>query len=670
MEREDKNSLHIDAAEKHEGVSRRGFLAGTSGAALTAATAGLLRNRALAQPSSQPPAPQVTDDGPVPANKEKIVEKGVWVVMESGALRYLKIGEGASLTAPEGKSLTMTVEGVGTAIKPGTYKGDIFLTIADRLTMLPVGMMATGKPKEYRAAIFVKDGKYVQEKSVPAIVRGGKVSDSAAIGVSIMGCEDSFNGIIVAGNSEYTIEGARIEFEGMSRNEFVGEGAGIYCSGNSKVTVDNSTIKISGVTRTAVNVCGNGVATFNNCRISNDSPATDYMFPTWTHGFKGSNRVTFACDNATSYYNNCHISGNGWGVLGHDGGTRLRMYVKDSTIELTGPRSRGYGGFSIGDDCLISYDHCTVNAQGYPLIISGNTSKSDAEIKGGTVINSTLYGVMMFNVLSSDLKIDKAIFNTDSSVFVVKGAGSASISINNAVMKPGNGVILQLMDSDAPDEKIYQEFIVPVGQIDGPIPGRDLTTAHPEEDIFMTVANTEVAGHFYNSTTNLKANCNKNAAKVVSGRIPGYPKEILDAMAAASSFMPVAASKQNVRSFDDLQEPKNLEIKFVNAKVKGVISAAVAAYREGVTVIDYINCLELSAITQTARETVNNGVIVSFDKNSVWTVTGTSYLTSLTIDDGATIVAPSSKTLTMTVDGVKTKISPGAYKGKIVMAVI
>jgi hypothetical protein len=142
---------------------------------------------------------------------------------------------------------------------------------------------------------------------------------------------------------------------------------------------------------------------------------------------------------------------------------------------------------------------------------------------------------------------------------------------------------------------------------------------------------------------------------------------------AAASTTPAAASmpdKQNVRSFDDLQAPKNLAIKFINAKVNGIISAATAAYREGVAVIDYTNCLELSAITQIAHEPVNNGVIASFDKNSVWTVTGTSYLTSLTIDDGATIVAPGGKTLTMTVDGVKTKISPGTYKGKIVMAVI
>jgi predicted peptidase len=172
-------------SEDHEGVSRRGFLAGTSGAALAAAATGLLGGRASAQASSSLPAPQVTDEGPIPANKEKIVEKGVWVVKESGALRYLKIAEGASLAAPAGKSLTMTVNGIGTAAQPGSYRGDIFLTVLEKLTLPGTGLMTGSTPRVYRTGIFVKDGRYLAEKSIPAIVQGGKVTDNAAIGVSI-----------------------------------------------------------------------------------------------------------------------------------------------------------------------------------------------------------------------------------------------------------------------------------------------------------------------------------------------------------------------------------------------------------------------------------------------------------------------------------------------------
>jgi len=350
----------------------------------------------------------------------------------------------------------------------------------------------------------------------------------------------------------------------------------------------------------------------------------------WALGLSGTNRTTQLCDNATVYYNNCHIQGNGWGALSIDGGKHVRMYVKDSTIELSGPRARGYGAFSIGD-ALISYDNCKVNVQGYPLLLGGHTDKSDGEITNGTVINSTLYGVMMFRLKGGELKVNKgSVLNSDSSTFVVKGSNTY-INTDDAVMNPGNGVILQLMDNDEGGMGA-SHYVVPIGA-DVPIQGRDLTVADPKEDVFMTVSSMEVNGDFYNSTTNLRSICIEN---------------------------PSGCAQQGV---------KNLDLKFANARVNGIISAASESHRGGVLVIEPINSLDLTRITQTARQPVNNGVIVSFDKDSVWTVTGTSYLTSLTIARGAVIRAPEGKTLTMTVDGVKKAIGVGTYKGKIVLTV-
>ena len=60
----------------------------------------------------------------------KTVNEGGWIVEESIALRSLTTAEGASLAAPEGKTLTMTVDGVETAIASGTYKGKIVMTVA------------------------------------------------------------------------------------------------------------------------------------------------------------------------------------------------------------------------------------------------------------------------------------------------------------------------------------------------------------------------------------------------------------------------------------------------------------------------------------------------------------------------------------------------------------
>jgi hypothetical protein len=595
-------------------------------------------------------------------NTGKFVSKDVWVVEKNTALRSLTIDEGASLAAPAGKSLTMTIDGVGATIQPGSYVGNIFLTVSDELILPASGLMRKGKPMPYRTAIFIKDGKYIKEKSIPAIVRGGKVTDREAVGVTIYGCEENFNGIIILGDSTYTIDDLNIDFEGMGHNDWIGLGAGIYCGDNAKVTVNNSTIKLHSVTRCAMHACGHSVTTFNNCRLSNVSPQTDWMNP--GNGFKGSNRTTQECDYATTYYNNCHIISNGWGALSHDGGLHCRMYLKDSTIEVAGPRAHGYGAFSIGD-CFVSYDHCTVNVQGYPLLMGAIEGKCDGEIVGGTVINSTRFGVKIMRSVGSELKVDNATFNTASSAFVVIEA-NAYMNINNVKLNPANRVVLQLADgrgANGPDGK----FHVPEPKADTVIKDRDLTKTKPRIDVFMTVTNTDVTGDFYNSTTNL--NAKRTTAPVAIGAdglpvVRGVPKESLAYAAPDEATMP------DLPPQEERQGPRNLDLKFANARVKGVISAATAVYQEGITVIDeYVNGWDSDSIVQTAHEPVNNGVIVSFDKNSIWTVTGTSYLTSLTVANGAGIKAPEGKTLTMTVDGVKKTIVPGTYRGKIVISV-
>jgi hypothetical protein len=261
--------------------------------------------------------------------------------------------------------------------------------------------------------------------------------------------------------------------------------------------------------------------------------------------------------------------------------------------------------------------------------------------------------------MGSELKVNKgAALNTASSSFVVKGSNTF-INIDNADLNPANGIVLQLMDSDMPN-LLSTRYVIPIGEEDEPITGRDLTKADPKEDVFMTLSNMEITGDFYNSTTNLKANCRDDLCVVESDMTFFMPE-----MDAPLSLPEGAETDMEAR-----QGVKNLDLRFTNVKVKGVISAAKASYRDGVTVIDVSNNKELGAITQTACEPVNNGVIVSLDKDCVWTVTGTSYLTSLTVIEGAVIQAPKGKKLIMTVDGEDRELVPDTYNGKIVMKVI
>jgi hypothetical protein len=117
-----------------------------------------------------------------------------------------------------------------------------------------------------------------------------------------------------------------------------------------------------------------------------------------------------------------------------------------------------------------------------------------------------------------------------------------------------------------------------------------------------------------------------------------------------------------------LPAAKNLALDFVQTNVTGVISAATAKHR--VPQITKYNREEIGELNLTPAPAVNNGVNVSLDGQSTWTVTGTSYLTRLTLADGAQVLAPAGKQLSVTVDGAPASLTPGTLTGHITIQVL
>lgn len=111
---------------------------------------------------------------------------------------------------------------------------------------------------------------------------------------------------------------------------------------------------------------------------------------------------------------------------------------------------------------------------------------------------------------------------------------------------------------------------------------------------------------------------------------------------------------------------KNLILKFEKSNITGVITASAAKHAKDT--LTSADVLLVSEVKNTPGPAVNNGVIVNL-VNSTWTVTGTSYLTSLTIGDGSSVTAPKGSKLTMTVDGVAKPVKTGGYTGAIVLTV-
>ena len=82
----------------------------------------------------------------------------------------------------------------------------------------------------------------------------------------------------------------------------------------------------------------------------------------------------------------------------------------------------------------------------------------------------------------------------------------------------------------------------------------------------------------------------------------------------------------------------NLVLNFASSQVTGVITATLAEHY--VDTIDSSNWWELGHVSNTPQAVINNGVIVALTDGSTWTVTGTSYLSALSLDATSSVAGP------------------------------
>ena len=596
---------------------------------------------------------------------------GTWLVEETTHLYDLTIAEGAALKAPEGKFIAMPVDGIGCDPKPGRYHGDIILTVAETYHMAPHALMRLNNiSREFTDAVVIESGKVIAEKGVPALIQEGTVTGEKAEGVYISSTAESFNGILVTGDQPYLVKDCKMELDGFGANDFMGVGSAVAAIDTADVTIDGCDFTVNGVTRCAVHVGGDSHVTVKNSRIQNTSPDSDWLGDfSWACGFLGTNRLCQLCDNGTVVYDNCDLISNGWGILSIDGTDKYNdMLVKNSRLTLSGPRSHGYGAFCIGGN-HVRFEGCDVNVTGYPLMLRGMMDKGRAEIVDSK-IRGRRFGLLAMGDTHSVLTLAGSDFETDKSTMVFKGSAT-TVNITETAMRPGNGVILQLMDNDE-SGMTGQDFKIPVGEADKAIEGRDLTTAG-EDDINMTLTACRLTGDFFNSTTNIQANKRSTQGgfgkfhDTLIGTGQGHNEPTKDGKIADGPDAPKPDEDKPKMVMKDLDTPKNLGLTLVDTTITGVISSATQHYREGLTLIDESNRREMSNITQKAAPTVNNGVIVSLDRTSRWTVTGTSYITALELAPGAVVDAPEGKTLKVTLDGKAIDLAPGRFAGKLVL---
>ena len=610
----------------------------------------------------QPTAAQADTAGVAVLGSVTVAAGETWVVPRTVHLRSLTIAVGGAVVAPAGYSLTLTVDrvetgqsltetgGAVTQIVAGTYRGRIVLTVAEAN---PVAWQTLTFP--FRQALYVAATGVVDAKSVRDAVSGGRVTAEAATDVRITSTGDAFNGVYLK-DGDYQLVRPTISLSGNGRSDFVGYGAAVVATGaDTRLVVDGATITNQGSVRTGVVADGGSNVIVKNSRIHTGDgvlPAgyqstvdlTYMQQAPWMLGIVGNVRATnlLGVDTRASYINS-KISAEGWGVLSTDTGQNGQLTAINSTI---GTGGEGYGSYAIGNaterflGSRFDVDTYAAINRGGSIYYGDSTRAAVSDLNSqlelglsprelaalpvrNTIVNSQRWGVMWHGAGTVDVSGGTRI-NTALATFLDKGqqVGITVDGSRGARLNPANGIILQMMEDDDPGPQFVNGKLVNTGVYHEPTgePSRidsfDVTAVH-QQDAAATFADITLRGNFFNG---------------IRGGATG----------------------------------KNMVLTFADSRITGVISAT--ATRHAVDTITAADYLQLGQITNTAHPIVNNGVIVTLNGTSRWTVTGTSYLSKLTIGAAAAVTAAPGHRVSMTVDGVPTAITPGiTYTGAIVV---
>jgi hypothetical protein len=691
---------------------------------------------AMPLPVCAPASASATNPASATKTDAVVVKPGeTWKVTSTTSLKELTIAEGATVTTPNGYSLTMTVNGVetgqklvdllaadgATRILPGTYRGNVVLTVAEDNPT---------RSFKLRQALYLDSSGIVKGKSVLAAVSGKIPSAFDIKNIQIKSTGECFNGIYVAGGT-YNIKDMEITFTGDGRSDFEGYGSAIMATGeNTRLVLDRINVKNKGIVRTGlVAAGGSNVIVKNSIIETQDGERPASVLPqrggSGLGGSIGLCRATVVLGtNTKETFINSTVTGTGWGLLASDACQNLKIAAINSNIAHTGDIG-GYGAYAIGNatewflGSRLKVSCTGVTLKGGHLYYGDSTREvvlqlnkeldlglTNKELKSipvkNTVLTSKLFGIMATQDGTVEVS-GGTVFNTGNTTFMNKGqtVNTTVDGSQGAKLNPGNEVIMQLMNDDDPG------------------PGLSYTeppTAPKRDESFdvtssggaavSTFSNISLEGNFYNSFGWGKSTTSGSGGAAggpggapagAGGGMPGgtrgaqggAPGGRGDAPAGASGGMfgagapggpggaaggPGGASAGPGGSMPggSATTGKNMVLNFVNARITGVISASeshhpkpVIEFKDGM----WADYKLFGVVTNIVNAPINNGAIVSLTNHSNWTVTGTSYLTSLTIEDGSTITARPGQSVTMTVDGAKKAMEDGSYKGQIVLTV-
>ena len=594
-----------------------------------------------------------------------------WIVQKTTQLRRLTLAPGAVVRAPDGRELTLTVNGVETALQPGTYVGDVVLTPTDA-HVVHFDFMDAHLVHRFRQAMYLDENGVVVERSVPAAIRGHRRHGGVITGLKIRSSGDAFNGVVAKGGNHHLM-GPVIDLSGAGGDDFAGFGAGVLASGkDTTLVLDGARIRAQGVIRTAVAadhgsrliVKNSSIETRDGVLPADYEPNVDMgamLSAPWMLGIAGNNRATnLLGDGTQATFVNSSVKAQNWGALSNDASFNARLTVIGGEVAVTG--GSGYGAYSLGG-AITRFFGSQIKVPDYGVIVDTGgstvqlqTSTPDAVAAVNTELGLGLSGadlkaledrpttvvagrsaIMIHESVPlpsppTKVLIDGAVLEAGESVILNKGV-PADIRVDGSRgtrLTSRKGILVQVMHSDDPGPTPRNGKMLTQGVYLDPaeppvrIADFDTARAHPT-DVQVTFSNIQLTGDLFN----------------------GYRDGVGSKMGMAT---PASG--------------RNLVVKLEKAALTGVVSSSAARHpKSAIGSADY---QLLGVVSNRPEAAINNGVILELGASS-WTVTGTSYLSRLVLDSTSKVTGVGDAPVMMKVNGVQQPMLPGDYQGNVVL---
>lgn len=573
----------------------------------------------------------------------------MWVVSHESYLGSLIIDPGASISAPNGYTPRMTVNGTITTIGEGAFSGEITITpIADEGQPEP----PAGEEVPEIAEIYVENGVRAPEKEYgdENIFSITPVIDSQAVSISgVTAHTDEYSGsffVAVGENSESNISATEIN---LGADSFNGDAGHAVSAGDGAfITLDGVDISVDGSLRYAAYVIEDSRMVVKNSDLrttgavdgdGGTEPASNAALLIY-----GMSRTNMSVGQSRTYYFNSNVVAEGWAALSTDSatGTGLELHAYNTTAEA---ENGGYATYA-DTDCNVYLYGSDLSSSEIGAIISTN----------GNI--QVLSGEDIGDAIASYLGADDE--KTTEGTVITGGRNAVMLHapdmMGEGLLASRTGTLNVRNSSLITDEELASNAVTDYAEKYGNAIG-----AYIDHIMGSLVLLRSTSANITLNGTSMKSYSGVLVHTVINSDSMGNFLAEGDADNVSVDNVNVTMANMSVIGdmlHEDYQRYMNLALN--DATLEGVVtSGTFEKWKERWGSYGDVNWLPDDVWGTT------NGVYMSLSNNSTWIVTSESTLSGLTIDETSTITAPGGAAVAIMVDGTAVLARSGSsYSGK------